>query len=77
MRHVLVLAALVALGVAVVRAQAAERGFPYGVAAGEVTATSAILWTRTSAAGTVWLDLLPPGASTPIRTYTLRASRAG
>ncbi len=75
MRHALVLAALVALGLAVVRAQAAERGFPHGVAAGEVTATSAILWTRTSAAGTVWLDVLPPGASTPIRTYTLRASR--
>ena len=75
MRRLLVLLALVALGLGVVRGQAAERGFPYGVAAGEVTATSAILWTRTSARGTVWLDLLRPGASTPLRSFTLRARR--
>jgi alkaline phosphatase D len=51
------------LGLAVVRADAAAPGFRYGVAAGEVTATSAILWTRAPARGPVRLELEGPSTS--------------
>ena len=76
MRRLVVFGAAATLAFAGISADAAERGFPYGVAAGEVTATSVILWTRTAAAGTVWLDVLRPGTSTPIKTVTLRATRS-
>jgi alkaline phosphatase D len=51
--------------VAVLPAAAAEPGFRDGVAAGEVTATSAILWTRAPAAGRVRLELDGEG-TTPV-----------
>jgi alkaline phosphatase D len=53
----LVAAALAAVCVTTVGANAAEPGFRYGVAAGEVTATSALLWTRAPAAGPVRLEV--------------------
>ena len=54
-------------------------GFPLGVAAGEVTPTSAKLWARAPQAGPVTLEVLPPNAGTrasPIRAYALRAEAA-
>ena len=57
-------------------AKEGKPGFPLGVAAGEVTPTSAKLWARASRAGPVTLTVLPPGAGTranPIRAYTVRA----
>ena len=39
--------------VAAALAQAATPGFRYGVAAGEITLTSAVLWTRAPSAGRV------------------------
>jgi len=60
MRHAAILAALVVLAVAVV-ADAAPPGFRYGVAAGEVTSTSAVLWTRTPDAGKFQLELSTRG----------------
>ncbi|HYI74927.1 MAG TPA: alkaline phosphatase D family protein [Gaiellaceae bacterium] len=53
MRRLAVLGALATLVVAVVSADAASPGFRYGVAAGEVTSTSAVLWARAPSAGTV------------------------
>ena len=78
---------IVALGVVTVAlavgASAAAKqgrpGFPLGVAAGDVTGTSAILWARAPRAGAVTLEVLPPDAGTrasPIRAYALRASAA-
>ncbi len=55
MRVVAVLAAVVTLAVAVVAADGATPAFRYGVAAGEVTSTSAILWTRAAGSGNVRL----------------------
>jgi len=49
------------------------RGFASGVATGEMTTTSARLWTRASAPGTVTLTVAGAGAS---RTFVLTASRA-
>jgi phosphodiesterase/alkaline phosphatase D-like protein len=54
-------------------------GFPLGVAAGEITSTSARLWARAPKEGHVSLQLLAPGAGTrsnPIRAYSVRASAA-
>lgn len=48
--------AALALGVA---GPAAESGFRYGVAAGEVTSSSALLWTRADGSGRVTLELSP------------------
>ena len=55
MRRAAVLAASALLAFAAVTADAATPRFPYGVAAGEVTPTSAILWTRAPKAGVVGL----------------------
>jgi len=57
MRRSVVLAALAVLGLAVVSADAATPGFRYGVAAGEIRPTSAILWTRAPAAAPLELDI--------------------
>ncbi len=46
MRRLVVLAAAAILVVAVAAADAASPRFQYGVAAGEITSTSAVLWTR-------------------------------
>jgi alkaline phosphatase D len=56
MRGLVVLAAGTTVAAAVVSAQAATPGFRYGVAAGEITATSAMLWTRAPHAGPVVID---------------------
>jgi alkaline phosphatase D len=53
MRRLVVLAAVAMLAAAAVSADAATPGFRYGVAAGEITATSAILWTRAPGSGAV------------------------
>ncbi len=55
MRRAIVLAAVVVLGLAVVSVDAASGPFGYGVAAGEITSTSAILWTRAPSVGKVGL----------------------
>ena len=63
----------------VASAKEGRPGFPLGVAAGEVTGTSAILWSRAPRPGAVTLEVLPPNAGTrasPIRAYALQASRA-
>jgi phosphodiesterase/alkaline phosphatase D-like protein len=57
MRRTVVLAALATLGFAVLAADAATPAFRYGVAAGEVTSTSAVLWTRAPRPGLVTLDV--------------------
>jgi alkaline phosphatase D len=59
MRPLIVLAAAVTLALAVASADAASPGFRYGVAAGEVTATSAVIWTRAPVAGSVCLATRP------------------
>jgi alkaline phosphatase D len=57
-RAVVVLAASLALVPAAAGADAQRAGFAYGVAAGDVTATSAILWTRAPRSGRVGLELM-------------------
>ena len=50
-------------------------GFEYGVAAGEVTSTSARLWTRAPGTGAVTMTLVEAEGSTPrLRTVSLRAT---
>ena len=74
-----VLAGVVAVSLAAgvsASAKSGRPGFPLGVAAGEVTSTSARLWARAPKAGPVTLEVLPPNAGTraaPIRAYTIRA----
>ena len=53
MRHLIALAALGTLVFGTVSATAASPGFRYGVAAGEMTSASAVLWTRAPHAGKV------------------------
>jgi alkaline phosphatase D len=53
MRHLIALAALGTLVLGAVSATAASPGFRYGVAAGEMTSASAVLWTRAPRAGKV------------------------
>ena len=74
----LTLAASLVLGSSVA-AKEGKPGFPLGVAAGEVTSTSAVLWARAQRVGPVTLTVLPPNAGTranPIRAYTLQAIAA-
>ena len=63
------LAAAATLGIAVFSAEAATPGFRYGVAAGEITSTSAVLWTRAPRSGSLGLDLGTPGRGFPLRAY--------
>jgi alkaline phosphatase D len=55
MRRAAILVAVIVLAMSVVGADAAGPGFRYGVAAGEVTSTSAVLWTRAPRPGRVRL----------------------
>ncbi len=57
MRRLAVLAAAATLALAVASADAASPGFRHGVAAGEITSTSAVLWTRAPTPGRVRLLL--------------------
>ncbi|MDQ3067741.1 MAG: alkaline phosphatase D family protein [Actinomycetota bacterium] len=69
------LVSLVALAVA--PAAAAAPGFSYGVAAGEVTASSAVLWTRSNELGPVRLFVWPsPRKGMPVAQITLRPTNA-
>jgi alkaline phosphatase D len=61
-RRLVVLAAVAILAVAGASADAASPGLRYGVAAGEITSTSAVLWTRAPRAGIV--DVLVSESST-------------
>jgi alkaline phosphatase D len=56
-RRAAVLVSLAVLGLSVVSADAAAPGFRYGVAAGEITSTSALLWTRAPSTAPVRLEL--------------------
>ena len=77
---VLLVVAAVSLAVGVsASAKQGRPGFPLGVAAGEVTQTSARLWARAPTAAPVMLEVLAPNAGTranPIRAYALRAEVA-
>jgi len=82
MRRALVLAALALLGLAVVSADASTPGFRYGVAAGEITSTSAILWTRAPSAVPLELELggrasLPVNAPARAADLTVRLELEG
>ncbi len=61
------------VGVAVAVAAKDSAGFAYGVASGEVTPTSAKLWTRAPSAGTVTLTVVEATKKPTVRTFTLRA----
>ncbi len=74
MRRAAIVAALAVLAVAVVSANAATPAFRYGIAAGEVTSTSATLWTKASSTGRVQLELSL--GSRVVATRTARPSRA-
>ncbi len=57
MRRLAVFVAAATLALAVASADAASPGFRYGVAAGEITPTSAVLWTRAPRPGAVLLTV--------------------
>jgi alkaline phosphatase D len=61
MRRLIVLAAAATLALAVASADASSPGFRYGVAAGEVTSTSAVLWTRAPGQGGLSIALVADG----------------
>ncbi len=69
MRTAIVLAAAATLALATLSADAATPGFQYGVAAGQITATSAVLWTRAPSAGRVRFAVFrtSPGSATTFR----------
>ncbi len=75
MRRLVVLAASLTLAVAALSAEAATPPFQYGVAAGEITSTSAVLWARASSAGPILLVVGPEGAGGRAVAMTLRAVR--
>ncbi|MBA2332447.1 MAG: PhoD-like phosphatase N-terminal domain-containing protein [Actinobacteria bacterium] len=50
--------------------------FPLGVAAGEVTSSSAIVWTRAAKPGAIRLDVRSAKNAMPIARLTLRAATA-
>jgi alkaline phosphatase D len=66
-RRLLVLLSAVTLVIGIASADAAAPGFQYGVAAGQITATSAVLWTRAPRAGRVRFAVFqassPPSAA--------------
>ena len=70
------LAALTATLVGVALAAQPVGGFAYGVAAGEITSTSAKLWTRAPQAGAVTLSVTAAAGARPARRFTLRALTA-
>ena len=77
MRRLVVLAAAGMLAFAAVAADAATPGFQYGVAAGEITPTSAVLWTRSSGAGAVNLEVSRSRFFQPQLPLTGAAARMG
>jgi phosphodiesterase/alkaline phosphatase D-like protein len=75
MRRLVVLASAATLALAVASADAADPAFRYGVAAGEVTSTSAVLWTRAPRTGEVVLTV-STSTSVPVGRFTARAAAA-
>ena len=75
MRRLAVLGALTTLVLAAVSAEAADRSFREGVGAGEVTASSAVLWARAPRVGRVVLTVMT-GTSVPLGRFPLTAKRA-
>jgi alkaline phosphatase D len=75
-RRLVVLAAVATLALAVVSAEAATPGFRYGVAAGEVTATSAVLWTRAPAPVRLQLAVAPHNRPDLVRLIYVRPTGA-
>ena len=75
MRRLAVLTAAATLVLAVASADAATSGYRYGVAAGEITSTSAVLWTRTPKPGRVAL-LVPGDEAVPRVVGGATATRA-
>jgi alkaline phosphatase D len=75
MRRLVILAAAATLGVAGAAADAADTSFALGVAAGDVTATSAILWTRAPRAGEVVLTV-STSTGRPVGRFAMTAARS-
>jgi alkaline phosphatase D len=73
-RRFALLAAVATLVAATVAAHAATPGFRYGVASGQITATSALLWTRAPASGRVRYAVFP--ATSPVSAAKFRSTRA-
>ena len=70
----LLLAAVVAALVGSARGGQESGGFSDGVAAGEVTSSSAKLWTRAPAAGPVTVTVVESATNRKVLAYTLRAT---
>ena len=71
-----VLAVCVPVGLAA--SASSPAGFAYGVAAGEITSKSAVLWTRAPKPGpvTLWIGQGPPVMGDVIQRYVLSTPRA-
>ncbi len=78
MRRAAVALTILALAIAAGLASAASplRGFSQGVAAGEMTSTSARLWTRAPKPGAVSLIVVPAETAGAVRTFKLDARQA-
>ena len=75
MRRLAVLVSCATLAVAAVSADAADPSFRQGVAAGEMTTTSATLWTRAPRPGAVLLTV-STSTSVPVGRFAVRATHA-
>jgi alkaline phosphatase D len=74
MRRLAFVAAVATLALAAVAADAATPGFRYGVSAGEITSTSAVLWTRAPRPGPV--SVSGSGGDWDVDVLGVRATRA-
>jgi alkaline phosphatase D len=72
-RLLIVLMAAIVLASAAVAAEAARPGFRYGVAAGEITSTTAALWTRAPRAGEMTLTVALAANGRTVRSGRIRA----
>ena len=78
MRRLVVLPAAATLAVGMATAHAAAPGFQYGVAAGQITATSALIWTRAPAPGRVRFAVFPATSSVGVAKFrSALAPKAG
>ena len=73
MRRLAVLVAAATLVLAVASADAASPDFRHGIAAGEITSTSAVLWTRAPRPGAVVLTV-STATSVPVGRFAARAT---
>jgi alkaline phosphatase D len=71
MRHLLVLLSAVTLVIGIASADAAAPGFQYGVAAGNISATFAVIWTRAPSPGRLRYAVFP--ATSPASAATFRS----